>query len=155
MHKAGLLLLFMFPCLAVSQSLVINEILASNQATIEDEDGNSSDYIELVNIGTAQVQLEGYGLSDDPRVRKWRFGRGVLGPGEHLLVFASDKNKKDVYWHTNFKVSASGETLVLTDATGATVDRVDLPASEPDIAYGRVSDGASSWIFQSPTPGTA
>jgi len=116
MSKKYLLLLVLLPCFCFPQNVVINEIMASNQKTIRDEDGNSSDYIELYNSGTAPVPLEGYGLSDTPKTRKWLFGSAVIKPGEYLLVFASDKNKKEVYWHTNFKVSASGETIVLTEA---------------------------------------
>ncbi len=136
-----------------SQSLVINEIMASNQNTIDDEDGNASDYIELYNGGTAPVQLEGYGLSDDPAVRKWQFGSAVLNPGGYLLVFASDKNKKATYWHTNFKISAAGESIVLSDPAGVVVDRVDAPAMNADIAWGRIQDGAATWVFQTASPG--
>ncbi len=153
MHKYWLLLLLMFPGFAFSQNVMINEILASNQTIIEDEEGDAPDYIELYNSGAGQVQLEGYGLSDDPAIRKWRFGSAVLAPGEHLIIFASDKNKKAAYWHTNFKISASGETIVLTDAAGAVIDRVDLPPSSADISYGRISDGSLPWIFQTPSPG--
>jgi hypothetical protein len=156
MARAAVLFLLIFPCLVLSQGLLINEIVASNQNTIDDEDGDASDYIELYNGGSVALQLEGYGLSDNPSTpRKWLFGSAVLAPGERLLVFASDKNKKAVYWHTNFKISASGESVVLTDAAGALVDRVDVPAIAGDIAWGRVSDGAAAWILQTPSPGAA
>ena len=116
MYRHWLFLLLFIPALLSAQSVVINEIVASNQKTIDDEDGDASDYIELYNSGAAALQLEGYGLSDDPKTVKWHFGAALLAPGEHLIVFASDKDKKGVYWHTNFKISASGETVVLTDA---------------------------------------
>ncbi len=156
MYRCMLLMLCLLPGLVLSQGVVINEIMASNQKTIDDEDGNASDYIELYNGGSTPVELQGYGLSDDPAVRKWRFSSAAtLMPGQYLLVFASDKNKKATYWHTNFKISASGESIVLTDASGAVVDRVDVPASAADIAWGRKSDGAGPWLFQTPSPGAA
>lgn len=150
---ALMLLLISWPALGLSQGLVISEIMASNQNTIDDEDGNASDYIELYNGGTSPVQLQGYGLSDDSAVRKWQFGAAELAPGRFLLVFASDKNKKGSYWHTNFKISASGESIVLTSPAGAVVDRVDAPAMSADIAWGRISDGATAWAFQTASPG--
>ena len=155
MYRHWLFLLLFIPALLSAQSVVINEIVASNQKTIDDEDGDASDYIELYNSGAAALQLEGYGLSDDPKTVKWHFGAALLAPGEHLIVFASDKDKKGVYWHTNFKISASGETVVLTDAAGAVVDRIDVPTSSGDIAWGRTGDGASAWAFQTPSPGAA
>lgn len=153
MSRSLLLLLLLVPALVFPQNVVINEIVASNHNTIQDEDGTASDYIELFNAGTGAVQLQGYGLSDDPSVQKWQFGGQLLVPGGYLIVFASDKNKKATFWHTNFKISASGESIVLTDPAGAVIDRVDIPASESDIAYGRISDGSLPWIFQTPSPG--
>jgi hypothetical protein len=153
MNTCRLFLFLLLPCFAFSQHVIINEIMASNQTTIRDEDGDAPDYIELYNSGAGPVQLEGYGLSDDPATRKWRFGSAVLAPGEYLIVFASDKNRKTTNWHTNFKISASGETIVLTDAAGTVLDRVDLPVLGADLSYGRSSDGSMSWMVQTPSPG--
>ncbi|HOZ22153.1 MAG TPA: CotH kinase family protein [bacterium] len=155
MYRHWLFLLLLIPAFATAQNVVINEIVASNQKTIDDEDGDASDYIELYNSGAAAVQLEGYGLSDDPKTVKWHFGTATLAPGEFLLVFASDKNKQGTYWHTNFKISASGESIVLTDAAGVVADRIDVPVSSGDIAWGRTSDGGGAWAFQTPSPGAA
>ena len=75
--------------------VVINEIMASNNAVITDEDGAFSDWIELYNSGAEPVNLEGYGLSDNPQnLFKWVFPGYVIGPGEYLLVWASGKNRK-------------------------------------------------------------
>jgi hypothetical protein len=129
--------------------------MASNQATLLDEDGDAPDWIELYNPGTAPVDLTRYGLSDDPLDSlKWRFGNTVMPAGGYLIVFASDKDRHDAHLHTNFKISASGETLVLTDSSGVILDRVAVPASATDISYARTTDAGPLWGFQKPTPGS-
>ena len=73
----------------------INEAVASNHAGLVDEDGESSDWLELVNAGTAPVALAGWGLSNDAAVPfLWTFPSVSLGPGAHLLVWASKKDRR-------------------------------------------------------------
>jgi hypothetical protein len=149
--------LFLFIIIASSlsaQSLILNEIMSSNKTIILDEDGDASDWIELYNKGTEPVNLDGYALSDDTlKTGKWIFGSAVIEPGDYLFVFASSKNKKATYFHTNFNISASGEPVILSDPKGVVIDRIYVPASQPDISYGRESDGSAEWIFQDPSPG--
>lgn len=77
-----------------SQSLVINELVASNSGGIADEDGDFEDWIELYNAGTAPVNLDGYGLSDDTaNPFRWVLPQAILQPGEYLLVWASGKDR--------------------------------------------------------------
>jgi hypothetical protein len=148
-------LFLLFPHLLFSQIVVLNEAMASNQATIRDENGDASDWIELYNGGSGSINLSGYGLSDDTaNIQKWRFQSATIDPGAYLVVFASGKNRQTNPPHANFKISASGETLLLSDSVGIIVDSITIPASAPDISYGRTSDGALPWIFQKPTPGS-
>jgi len=58
--------------------------------------------------------------------------------------------------HTNFKINASGETIVLTDPDGNTVDSVTVGEMLSDFSYGRQPDGEQSWFhFDEPTPRNA
>jgi hypothetical protein len=78
-----------------AQSIVINEVMASNATTIADEDGDYPDWIELYNAGTETVNLEGYGLSDNYNSPfKWIFPDVNIEPGQHLLVWASGKDRR-------------------------------------------------------------
>ena len=155
MKRYLIFLVVFFPSIVFGQRVVINEVLASNQKTILDENGDASDWIELYNSGTSAVNLSGYSLSDDSlQLTKWRFGSSTIQPGGYLLVYASDKNRQTPIPHTNFKISASGESILLSDPNGIIVDRVDIPASTVDISYGRTSDGMLPWIFQVPSPGS-
>jgi hypothetical protein len=138
-----------------AQSLVVNEIMASNRNTIQDEDGDAPDWIELYNGGAQAVDLSGYSLSDDTlNVRKWTVTEGSIPEGGYKMIFASDKDRRSDILHANFKLAASGETLLLSDPSGAVIDLVRIPASSTDISYGRTADGILPWIFQSPTPGS-
>ena len=68
-----LLLLFISQTIT-SQSIVINEVVASNSTINQDEDGSYQDWIEIRNNGAAAVNLNNFGLSDDPVLPfKWTF----------------------------------------------------------------------------------
>ena len=47
--------------------------------------------------------------------------------------------------HANFKISASGCDLVLTQPDGTTADQVAVPVMPSDCAVGRAPDGVGAW----------
>jgi predicted nuclease of predicted toxin-antitoxin system len=56
-----------------SADIIITEFMASNNSVIDDEDGDSSDWIEIYNTGPAIVNLDGFHLTDDQTdLTKWR-----------------------------------------------------------------------------------
>ncbi len=58
--------------------------------------------------------------------------------------------------HATFKISSSGEELIITDPQGQTIDSVEFGAIPADISFGRQPDGGSQWYyFDEPTPGAA
>lgn len=73
--------------------VVINEIQASNGETIEDVDGDSSDWVELLNASAFPFEIGGHGFSDDStNLLKWVFPAHLMAPGERLLVWCSGKD---------------------------------------------------------------
>ena len=144
---------------ASAQGLVINEIVSSNASINTDEDGTYQDWVELYNGGTTAVNLDGYGLSDDVTLPyKWYFPNMSMPAGSYLLVWCSDKDRSEAGMplHTNFKISGSGETIVLTDADGTTVNSVPATVIPSNVSYGRLPNGTGSfYFFQSPTPDAA
>ncbi len=157
-------------------NLVINEFVATNQTGLTDEDGDHSDWIELYNRGEQAINLAGWSLTDDPaRPGKWLLPEITLAGHEHLLVFASGKDRAstrpDSELHANFKLNQAGEFLGLynifqaqfMDVAGAiepiqpqegTTEK--FPEQLADISYGRIRHLASEktvyGYFQSPTP---
>ena len=79
----------LLPSSRLASQVVISEIQALNRSTIVDEDGQSSDWLELLNTGSSAVDLGGWHLSDTPgTLDQWTFPPLELGPGEFLVVFA-------------------------------------------------------------------
>jgi hypothetical protein len=146
---------------ANASQVTLNEIVSSNASTVADEDGNYEDWIELHNSGETPVDLSGWGLTDAPATPfKWVFPDGcIIGADQYLLVWTSNKDRRDpaAPLHTNFAVSASGETIVLTQTGGTIIeDSVAVPALPRDASYGRKPGGDSAWYyFEQPTPGAA
>ncbi len=140
----------------LSQNIVINEILSSNSFSNMDEDGSYQDWIELYNNGATTLNLSGYGLSDDATILyKWTFPSVSIAPGEYLLVWASDKNRTVAGspLHTNFKLAMAGNSVLLTNPSGTTVDMVPSIPMQSDISYGRLPNGSGAFVFfQAITP---
>jgi hypothetical protein len=81
--------------LAAEAAIRINEVVASNQTGLVDEQGNHPDWIELHNDGAAAVDLADWALSDDARQpRRWVFQSGHLAPGGFLVVHASGDDRQ-------------------------------------------------------------
>ena len=135
-----------------------NEIMAANDFTINDGDGDASDWIEMYNAGPP-ASLLGYGLSDDAaRPFKWVFPAVTIQSNQFLIVWASGKNRTNPGspLHTDFKISTEGEELLLTEPSGVRQDSVPPAALLPDISFGRKPDGTGTWcFFDRPTPGAA
>ena len=138
------------------QNIVINEVVASNSTTILDEDMSSSDWIELYNWGDSTVNLAGFGLSNEKSLPlKWIFPSLAIPAKGFLLVFASGKDRKTLPLHANFKVSASGEFLSVSDQSGLIIDSIHTPPMITDLSYGRIPDGSIDFaILSKPTPGS-
>jgi hypothetical protein len=120
---------------------VITEFVASNDESLIDSDGDSSDWIEIHNPTTERIDLEGWFLTDDlNEPAKWEIPEVKLEPGEHLVVFASGKDLRDpaAELHTNFSLRADGESVALVEPDGQTVAFAyrDYPPQIEDISYG-------------------
>ena len=74
--------------------VVINEFLASNVFSGTDEEGDSEDWVELHNLGAAEVRLKDHALTDDPALPlKWIFPDVAIPPGGYLRVWLSGKDR--------------------------------------------------------------
>ena len=144
------LLLLITTFTASSQSITINEIVGSNSIINQDEDGSYQDWVEIRNNGGSSVNLDGFGLSDDPTLPfKWTFPAVSINAGQYLLIWCSDKDRTAVGspLHTNFKLSSAGETILLTNNGGVTLDSVTTPALLQNISYGRTPNGTGAFMF--------
>lgn len=123
--------------------VLISEFMASNGFSLDDEDGDNSDWIEIVNATGSPVSVGGMFLTDDAlNLPKWGIPAGlVLQPNEFLVVFASGKDRRTLgqELHTNFVLAAGGDYLALVASNGATIRQEfspQFPGQKSDISYG-------------------
>ncbi len=140
-----------------ADTLMINEVMPAPRSGLRDEDGELSDWVELYNAGTETINLANLALSDDEQnPLKWFFPEGtVIAPGQYYVVFCSGKNKLEAATgipHTNFSISAEGETIVLTTKAGELVDRVVVTNIGKDVSYGRDPDTGNWKVYTLATP---
>ncbi len=141
---------------------IISEFMAANTATLADDDGVYSDWIELHNPDAVAVNLAGWFLTDSAGNKtKWQFPAVTLLPNSYLVVFASNKNRTEPTGrlHTNFALSAGGEYLGLIKPDGVTAVSEfapAFPAQQDDISYGYAQgvEGGAGFLV-TPTPGSA
>ena len=129
--------------------LTISEFQAANATTLQDDDGNYSDWIEIWNLSTDTVNLAGWRLTDNAsNLSKWVFPAYHLPADGRLVVFASNEDRRNPArtLHTNFKLDAGGEYLALVTPSG-TVAKAYAPTYPPqaqDVAYGWVLGGSET-----------
>lgn len=124
----------MVSIISTAQTVRINEVMSSNTGVIADVDGESSDWIEFFNSGTSAVNLNGFGLSDTKSEPfKWIFPNYSVQPGEYLIVFASDKDRREApgFWNTIISQGDDWKFLV--------------PAAEPASTWRLGSFVDTSW----------
>lgn len=136
--------------------LLINEVMTSNSSTIQDQDGEFEDWIEVYNTSENSEELDEVYLSDNHSAPlKWAMRQGSISSNDHKLFWA-DKDLEQGPDHTNFNLNASGETVYLTKKIENGIhilDFVSVPAIPSDYSYGRNFDGGIAWqLFESPTP---
>ena len=139
-----------------SQTPIITEFMAQNGNTLNDEDGDSSDWIEIYNPTPATVNLNGWFLTDNAgNPTKWRFPAVMLGSEQFLVVFASGKNRTNnpARLHTNFGLSGDGEYLGLIQPDGVTAASQfapDYPEQDSDVSYGSLMVVSRVWTSYCP-----
>ncbi len=140
---------------------IITEFMADNASGLQDVDGEHNDWIEIYNPADSPVSLAGYHLTDDDQVLDlWTFPDMQLGARAFLVVFASDKDRRDPAGelHTNFKLALDGEYLALVAPDGATIQTEfdpDYPAQQEDVSYGVAQGTNTETLLTAAAPGRA
>ena len=141
-------------------NIYINEISTTGTWVFLDEDGEQQDWIEIYNPTGAAVSLAGWYLTDatDNLVR-WGFPNVSIQPGAHLVVFASEKNRRPTdgsNLHTDFLLDTEGEYLAIVDSSTAVVNELfpEFPEQRVGFSFG-YDDVAGAYRYMYPTPGAA
>ena len=139
---------------------MVNEFLADNETTNQDEMGEFEDWVELYNAGDTALSVGGMYLTDDlADPTQWRIPDGTTVPAHGYLLIWCDNDAGDGPLHANFKLDKDGEEIGLFDEDtwgNVLVDSVVFGAQADDVSLGRVPDGSGNWLpLDPPTPGAA
>lgn len=136
------------------KQLVINEFMASNTTFMVNEYGTFEDWIELYNNSLDTIDLYGLYFSDDfLNPQKFAFPEGFkIAPRSFIIVWADEKQNTSQFIHSNFKLSKSGEQLIISNASGIVIDSLTFGAQTNNKTTGRCPDGTGTFsILSSPT----
>ena len=124
------LLFFLFAIPAYAE-IEFSEVMASNGVYVN---GEAYDWVEIHNTGKKSVDLSGCFLSDSNKnLTKWSFPKNTtVKAGEFILVYCTGEELspgKNGTYYANFKISASGDDLYLTEKNGETlIASLEIPA---------------------------
>ena len=137
--------------------LYINEFMASNATTICDSFGNYSDWIELYNSTDTDMDISGFGISDNlSQPMKYRFPDGTtIAAKGYLVVFCSgNEGMQNGELHAPFGLRSYGEDVVIANRAGRIIDSYSFKNQETDVSMARIPDGAGEFQSNSqPSPG--
>ena len=141
---------------AAESGVSINEVCPKN-TTYAAPDGGLYDWIELYNASSSTEDISGWGLSDkSTKPYRYTFPSGtVIAPGQRLVIFCDSTAGASDNSIAPFGLSTSGETLTLTDSSGATVSQITFGAMASDKSYGQYPDGSGEFYTLSCTPDSA
>ncbi len=132
-------------------TVFLNEILANEPGS-----NTAGELVELVNSGTASLDLSGFTLSDSVSIRHTFAAGTTLAAGRALVVFggasaipAGLTNALACSTGT-LGLSNSGDTVTLKNAAGVTVDSFTYTstlASADGVSMNRSPDGSSTGAF--------
>ena len=151
----ALILCCAFSC--AQADVIINEVMTSNAVFVS---GRHDDWVELYNDSGSQVSLKGWYLSNDPYdLQRWAFPDSAkIAKNGYLVVYCAgsdpvtDGQKNALY--ANFKLSAKGDEVYLTDSEGNTTS-VRFGAQYGNVTSGIPVDGEGWHHLETATPGAA
>ena len=145
-----------------AKSLKFNEILVTNTASIVDEYGCRSAWIEFHNDAFASANARNCFLTNNRAVLNpelsaperikmmYQIPSGNVATGIHgkqKMVFFADGLPNRGVFHTNFTLADSTENwIALYDANGTTLlDSITVPALGENQSWAREKDGIGAW----------
>jgi len=124
----------------------INEVMADPTGT-----DAGKEYIEIVNTGSTPVDLSGWTLGDAANPARHTFAGTVLAVGGAVVVFDRGSHTGvPLAMNASTRVLAlnnSGDTVILTDATGATHDLMTYGRATTGVSFNRNPDGDPSGMW--------
>lgn len=121
------------------EPLVINEVMSDNEGAHLDEQLETEDYVEIVNVSEEPVQLSDYEIGHVDRKRR-ALPDLILEPKERVVFYADDSPGQGPL-HLPLKLSSSGERLVLWKKGDCRrIDALKFPALGENEVFARYPD---------------
>ena len=134
---------------------IISEFVADNQNSLEDENLDSSDWLEIYNGSGSVSNLAGWFLTNDPTNKtKWALPPVNVPGNQYRVVFASAKDRSPTNgtWHANFTLPKEGGYLALIRPDLSVASEFNYGPQKPDIAYGEIGNARVRGYLETPTP---
>ncbi|MEM7385619.1 MAG: CotH kinase family protein, partial [Verrucomicrobiota bacterium] len=158
--SAWLILILAVPFSSLwSSDVIISEFSADNRS-LEDEDTDSPDWIEVRNLTASPINLKGWFLTNtQENQRLWTFDDFTVEANGYKLIFASGKDRTRAHLenplthpHTNFRLPDGGGYLALIEPDGTSIaSEYTYPEMDRGTSYGRV--GEREGFYYPGTPG--
>lgn len=145
---------------AIVDSLFLNEVMADNRTTYQDESGDFDPWIEIYNPHDYFVDLEGVGLTNDlENSGRWVFPSGTAIDAGGFLVVWVDGEPEEGPLHTSFRLDPGGGEIGLFNRYvygDEEWDRIEFGAQSPDRSVGRIPDGIGNVVpLENSSPGAS
>lgn len=140
------------PVIDETPSVVINELLPKNSQYGSDQDGEFDDWIELYNPANVDQDISGYYLTDSKKeLSKWKIPAGTIIAKNSYLIIWADGDSTQVGLHTNYKLSADGENVVLLSPDLNVINLVEYPITLLEQSWARKPNGTGDFVWSVPT----
>ena len=145
--------------IAKKTGITINEVLAWNTSTVQDEGGSFGDYIEFYNASSSAVDLGGLFVSDSTGYTlKYRIPRNssantTVQPSS-WITFWADGDEAQGPLHLGFNLNNLGEDVILSQVTETGIQQIDLKtftSQTANVSYGRFPEASTNWETMTPT----
>ena len=140
------------------KGIIINELMASNSNTVQDESNDFDDWIEIYNSADRAIDITGLYITDDLNLKtKYRVpyadsNKNIIPSKKYKLLWADNEPIQGLF-HLNFTLDANGEQFGLISKNGKDIiDSINFPASRTNISYGRKPLNNQKWDYLEPTP---
>lgn len=123
--------------------LRINEVVTNNDGAWVDEEGETDDFVELVNAGPETLVFSGYSIGDRPGISV-PLPDFELAPGKTKILWADDTPAQGPF-HLPFKLSSEGSPVLLWQNACSLADYVEVPALKPNDGFARIPSNTGAF----------
>lgn len=149
-------------------NIVEKEELPKHKLVINEINSAPDDWVELINIGTGEIDLSGYEIRDNSNDHRWKFDDGTKLPAGELIVVEANTpglvydDQSNTFVTGEFQEAigiGSGDSIRLYDRDGNILDEyswtehASYEGNEALASFGRYPDGTGSFVLMKETKG--